>query len=209
MPTQLKRLQVKLAKDHILKIVNSTNQLIQSVYEGAAQPSLFVTLFWHLLSFSTTFQFSLTVAIQAKQHINELKYPPHLNQGTIVDYKSISRKTGINKNTASEEIANLAQLGSVEPMTKEWIDRFLRQSKLFVQQRNWGKYDQPRNLSLALMEEVGELCGVLKFVDDSQQHVSCGVYGAMISEMCDVFIYFCRLTDTCGLLEAIKKEIAP
>ena len=61
-------------------------------------------------------------------------------------------------------------------------------------------------LCLAMMEEVGELCGVLKFVKDNDKEVSCRLYGEMVSETCDIFIYFCRLSDLCGFFEDIKKE---
>ncbi len=47
---------------------------------------------------------------------------------------------------------------------------------------------------------------VLKFLNDSDEGVSCCVYGELVSEICDIFIYFCRLSDLCGFFEDIKKE---
>jgi hypothetical protein len=58
-----------------------------------------------------------------------------------------------------------------------------------------------------MVEEVGELCGVLKFVDDKDEEVSRRVYGEVVSEICDIFIYFCRLSNLCGFFEDIKKEV--
>ena len=102
-----------------------------------------------------TFVFSLLVAVQAKQRINELKYPSKLNQGIAIDDKLVSSETGIGKNTVSEAMSNLTRLHPMERITGEWMDAFLLQSKLFVKERKWCKYDQPRILCLAMMEEVG------------------------------------------------------
>jgi hypothetical protein len=199
-------LDVKLAKRCILSILDSTNQLVQSFYREVIHGSLFIAVIRHLLGFSMKFGFCLSVAVEAKQQINERKYPSDLNQGVVINYKLVSRETGIIESTASEAIGNLTELHSTEPMTAEWMDAFLNQSKAFVKVRKWCKYDQPTNLCLALMEEVGELCGVLKFVSDNQAEVTSRIYGDMVSEICNVFIYFGRLADVCGLFEDIKKE---
>jgi NTP pyrophosphatase (non-canonical NTP hydrolase) len=154
-----------------------------------------------------TFRFCLVVAVQAKQGINEMKYPSKLNQGIVMDYKLVSLETGIDKNSASDVMCNLTGLHSMEDITGEWMDKFLVRSKAFVEGRNWCKYEQPRMLCLAMVEEVGELCGVLKFVDDKDEEVSRRVYGEVVSEICDIFIYFCRLSNLCGFFEDIKKEV--
>ena len=99
---------------------------------------------------------------------------------------------------------NLARLHSTKEITGEWMDAFLVQSMAFVKVRNWCKYERPIMLCLAMTEEVGELCGVLKFLNDSDEEVSCCVYGELVAEICDIFIYFCRLSDLCGFFEDIN-----
>jgi len=197
-------LDVKIAKEQIVGIVDKTNQLIQSVYAGALEGTLFVAVNRSLQDFCEHSGFCLMVAVDAKQRINEQKYPPKENQGILTDYKLLSSVTGINKETASEVLSNLPNLHWVGTTTVEWMDGFLLRSKRFVKERNWLPYDHPRMLCLAMIEEVGELCGVLKFVSDNEGEVSCSVYGNLVSEICDIFIYFCRLSDACGFFGIIK-----
>jgi hypothetical protein len=199
-------LNVKLAKSSVFQLMDGANELVQAVHRGTAQSYLFVHVIRHLVDFCATFRFCLVVAVSTKQGINELKYPFTLNQGMVTDYKLVSSQTGIDKHSASDAIRNLARLHSTEDITGEWMDAFLVQSKAFVKKRKWCKYERPVTLCLAMTEELGELCGVLKFLDDSDAGVSCRVYGDMVSEICDVFIYFCRLSDLCGFYEDIKKE---
>ena len=199
-------LNVKLAKSSVFPLMDRTNELDQAVHRGTTQSCLFVGVIRHLIDFCDTFRFCLVVAVPAKQGINELKHPLKLNQGIVTDYKLVSSQTGIDKNSASGAMHNLTRLHSTKEITGEWMDAFLTQSKAFVKERNWCKYEQPIMLCLAMTEEVGELCGVLKFLNDSDEGVSCCVYGELVSEICDIFIYFCRLSDLCGFFEDIKKE---
>jgi hypothetical protein len=200
-------LNVQLAKSLMLEMIDKTNRLVQAIHRGKAMRCLFVAVIRHIVDFCGTFRFSLVVAVQAKQDINELKYPSELNQGIVMDYKLVTSETGIHKNSASQKMCHLARLHCAEDVTGDWMDKFLVRSKVFVERRNWCKYDQPSMLCFAMIEEVGELFGVLKFVDDSDGEVSCHVYGEMVSEICDIFIYFCRLSDLCGFFEDIKHEV--
>jgi hypothetical protein len=202
----MEAVDVKLAKTLVFAIIGKVSALVGAVNQGALHGCLFAAVMRCLLESCKTLDFCLVAAVQAKQEVNELKYPVKLNQGTIVNYKLVSSKTGIDKNSASEAMNNLSGLHCIEGITGEWMDAFLLRSKTFVKDRKWIKYDEPRMLCLAMMEEVGELCGVLKFVDDNEDKASCRVYGEIVSEICDIFIYFCRLADVCGYFEDIKKE---
>jgi hypothetical protein len=200
-------LDVQLAKAFMFGMIDKTNKLVQAVHRGAPQSCMFVAVIQHLIDFCKTFHFCLVVAVQAKQDINEMKYPLELNPGIITDYKLVTSITTIDKNSASDAMLNLTELHSTEEITGEWMDKFLVRSKAFVEGRNWCRYEQPGMLCFAIIEEVGELCGVLKFVDNNEKEVGCHVYGEMVSEICDIFIYFCRLSDLCGFFEDIKKEV--
>jgi hypothetical protein len=202
----MEKLDVKLAKKFMFGMLDKTNKLVQAVNEGTAESCLFIAVIRHLINFSTTFNFCLVAAVQAKQVINEQKYPVRLNQGIVVNYKSVSLETGIHKDTACNAMCNLTNLHCIQDVTEEWMDEFLLLSKLFVKQRNWCIYEQPQSLCLAIIEEVGELCGVLKFANNNDKKVNCRIYGEMVSETCDIFIYFCRLSDLCGFFYDIKQE---
>jgi NTP pyrophosphatase (non-canonical NTP hydrolase) len=199
-------LDVKVAKRLLFEIISKISHLVSVVDQGALHGCLFVDVMRSLLDFCKALDICLVIAVQAKQEVNITKYPVKLNQGTIVNYKLVSSETGIDRNSAADIMVNLTEHHCIEPITGEWMDAFLVQSQTFVKDRKWSKYEQPRMLCLAMMEEVGELCGVLKFVDDNEQNVSSRVYGEIVSEICDVYIYFSRLADLCGFFEFIKKE---
>jgi NTP pyrophosphatase (non-canonical NTP hydrolase) len=200
----MEKLDVNLAKDFMFEMIDKTNKVVQAVCAGTAESCLFVAVIHHIVKFGRTFGFCLVLAVQAKQAINEQKYPSLLNQGIVIDYKLVSLETGIHKNSAGDAMCNLVGLHCLEPITEEWMDSILLQSKNFVNKRNWCKYEHPRMLCLAMMEEVGELCGVLKFVNNNDREVNYRLYGEMVSETCDVFIYFCRLSNLCGFFNDIK-----
>jgi len=71
----------------------------------------------------------------------------------------------------------------------------------FVNERDWGKFHQPKNLVLALAGECGELCEIFQwkgylenltnFSPDEVVHVG--------EEIADVLIYSIRIADVCGV----------
>ena len=75
-------------------------------------------------------------------------------------------------------------------------------SRAFAAQRNWEQYHSPRNLALAMVGEVGELCecfqwkgevepGLPGWSDEQRAHLG--------EEMSDVLLYLVRLADRCGI----------
>ena len=79
----------------------------------------------------------------------------------------------------------------------------LRQLQLdFVTERSWSVFHTPRNLTLALTAEVGELCelfqwrgevepGLPGWTDRERERVG--------EELSDVLLYLVRLSDVCGV----------
>ena len=75
-------------------------------------------------------------------------------------------------------------------------------SREFAAQRDWEQYHTPRNLALAMVGEVGELCecfqwkgevepGLKDWSDQERTHLG--------EEMSDVLLYLVRLADRCGI----------
>ena len=48
------------------------------------------------------------------------------------------------------------------------LDKMLATIRQFTQDRDWGKYHTPKNLSLKLMEEVGELVEHFEWKTDEE-----------------------------------------
>ncbi|XP_059644750.1 uncharacterized protein LOC132286434 [Cornus florida] len=72
----------------------------------------------------------------------------------------------------------------------------------FARVRGWDQYHSPRNLLLALVGEVGELCvifqwkgevarGLPNWSADDKEHLE--------EELSDVLLYLIQLADVCGL----------
>lgn len=82
----------------------------------------------------------------------------------------------------------------------------------FATARDWGAFHTPKNLTLALVGEVGELAAELQWLSEQeigellQDHEHSK---PLASELADVFIYLVRLADVCGvdLLAAANAKV--
>lgn len=132
-------------------------------------------------------------------------------KGTVQKYSVYSKITGISSDddqTLSKSVcANLDASNGVDASVEReeelgWITQFpsyfsgrlLSNSLNFVGEREWDKFDQIRNLALALLKECGELSDLFIFKGDPEVTVftSEEVYSIQ-KELADVTIYFCRL----------------
>ena len=78
------------------------------------------------------------------------------------------------------------------------------QQAAFAEARDWDQFHTPRNLALALVGEVGELCEIFQWKGDHE--VQPGLPGwtdakrqHLGEEMADVLMYLVRLADKCGI----------
>eukprot|EP01122_Echinamoeba_exundans_P006514 TRINITY_DN1851_c0_g1_i3.p1 TRINITY_DN1851_c0_g1~~TRINITY_DN1851_c0_g1_i3.p1 ORF type:complete len:165 (+),score=8.01 TRINITY_DN1851_c0_g1_i3:57-497(+) len=76
--------------------------------------------------------------------------------------------------------------------------------KSFARERDWEQYHTPRNLALALVGEVGELCEIFQWRADAE--LSPGLPGwspadkeHLGEELSDVLLYLIRLADRCQI----------
>ncbi|KAG2374170.1 hypothetical protein C9374_011007 [Naegleria lovaniensis] len=87
----------------------------------------------------------------------------------------------------------------------------------FVSQRDWHKYHTPRNLTLALVGEVGELAEIFQWKSDEmcenlEQNFSEKEKENLRDELSDCLLYILRLSDVCGVdlptaaLDKMKKN---
>lgn len=84
----------------------------------------------------------------------------------------------------------------------------------FAKERTWDQHHTPRNLALAMVGEVGELCECFQWRPDASTTVGLPGWSEadrehLGEEMSDVLLYLVRLADKCdvNLAEAVSKKI--
>lgn len=85
--------------------------------------------------------------------------------------------------------------------------------RTFANERDWGQFHSPKNLSMALTGEVGELVEIFQWMTeaDSRQAAAKPEQAQVIAaEMADVLFYLVRMADMLGidLNEAAKSKLA-
>ena len=102
--------------------------------------------------------------------------------------------------------ADLAGLNSVN------IEKLQARLAEFAKERDWEQFHSPKNLSMALAGEVGELLEIFQWLSEEQSQRSALTdkqLAAATEELADILIYALRLADRLdiNLEEAISKKI--
>jgi len=95
----------------------------------------------------------------------------------------------------------------VSDSIQELNERLLR----FARERDWEQFHSPKNLSMALAGEVGELLEHFQWLSEEQcQQLDEDKKEAVALEMADIFIYLVRLAERLdiNLLDAAWQKIA-
>ena len=82
--------------------------------------------------------------------------------------------------------------------------------KEFVEERDWGKFHNPKNLSMALIVEAAELVECFQWLtQDESQNLPDELQRKVADEAADILIYLTRLSDILGfdLLDAAFNKI--
>ncbi len=91
------------------------------------------------------------------------------------------------------------------------IDDLKQKIRKFADDRNWDQYHSPKNLSMALIAECGELVEHFQWMTEEQSvNIPTETLEEISHELADVFVYLLRLSDKLGidLLEAANRKIA-
>nr|WP_305800394.1 nucleotide pyrophosphohydrolase [Thiolapillus sp.] len=95
----------------------------------------------------------------------------------------------------------------VSDSIQELNERLLR----FARERDWEQFHSPKNLSMALAGEAGELLEHFQWITEEQsQNLDEDRKEAVALEMADIFIYLVRLAERLdiNLLDAAWQKIA-
>jgi dCTP diphosphatase len=82
------------------------------------------------------------------------------------------------------------------------FDDLARRMRNFTEARDWGRFHDPKSLTLALVGEVGELAELLQWVRPEDQAAvvrTQPLYGRLAEEMADVLLYLLCLADVVGV----------
>lgn len=86
---------------------------------------------------------------------------------------------------------------SKSPSRTTDIPALKEQLREFVKERDWEQFQTPKNLTMALAGEAGELLAEFQWLTAEQSsNLSESQLAAVGEEMADVFIYLVRLADT-------------
>lgn len=77
------------------------------------------------------------------------------------------------------------------------LEQLRQRLRAFAAARDWGRFHDPKNLSMALAGEVGELVALLQWhtPDQASRIMDTDVADDVRDELSDVFIYLVRLAD--------------
>lgn len=85
-------------------------------------------------------------------------------------------------------------------MSSHSLDSIRQRINAFVRARDWERFHDPKNLSMALASEVGELCGILRWVDNTDSNsLTADRRADLAAEIGDIGILLLRLCDRLGL----------
>ena len=99
--------------------------------------------------------------------------------------------------------------------TRACLEDLRSEMSAFAKERDWEQFHSPRNLALALVGEVGELCEIFQWKGEVKP--GCPSFSKrdrihLGEELADVLLYLIRLSDRCGIdlstatLRKIKKN---
>lgn len=96
---------------------------------------------------------------------------------------------------------------------KNIIEELTGEIRAFAQARDWEQYHTPKNLTMALAGEAGELVAELQWLtpaEASPDALNSEKKEALMLEMADVQIYLLRLADVLGIdvADAVRKKLA-
>lgn len=95
-------------------------------------------------------------------------------------------------------------------MVEDPVDDIKQRLRKFVAERDWQQFNSPKNLSMALIAEAGELVEHFQWLTDEQsKNLDNDQLKAVSYELADIFIYLIRIADELNvdLLKASNEKL--
>ena len=95
-------------------------------------------------------------------------------------------------------------------MVEDPVDDIKQRLRKFVADRDWQQFNSPKNLSMALIAEAGELVEHFQWLTDEQsRNLDTDQLKEVSHELADIFIYLLRLADELNvdLLKASNEKL--
>jgi dCTP diphosphatase len=86
--------------------------------------------------------------------------------------------------------------------SEEWpeLDRFKREFRAFVAERDWEQFHSPKNLAMAMAGEVGELLEHFQWLsEDESRQLDPETLQQVTHEIADIQVYLATLSDRLGI----------
>tara|TARA_B100000427_G_scaffold257056_1_gene220811 strand:+ start:2743 stop:3087 length:345 start_codon:yes stop_codon:yes gene_type:complete len=90
------------------------------------------------------------------------------------------------------------------------LDKYKAKIRKFANDRDWDQFHDPKNLSMALSAEIGELLDIFQWLTSEQsKNLSEQDLKLAKEELGDIMIYLIRLSDKLGidLEEAVQEKL--
>lgn len=91
----------------------------------------------------------------------------------------------------------------VDPSTVDRLDELTARVRAFAHARDWEQFHTPKNLSMAIAGEAGELAAEYQWLTEAEALATTDPAdsrrAAIEAEMADVLIYLVRLADVMGV----------
>ncbi len=120
-------------------------------------------------------------------------------QTALVD-KQIDGVIETDSNVAASDTSSLDTMPEFQFSTTPNLETLRHIQARFVRERNWNQYQTPRNLLLALVNEVGELAEIFQWKGEVQSGLNdwpSEEREHLEQELSDVLIYLIRLAEEC------------
>ncbi|MEO1947089.1 MAG: nucleotide pyrophosphohydrolase [Methylophilaceae bacterium] len=95
-------------------------------------------------------------------------------------------------------------------MTPDSIDQLRARVNQFVEERDWEQFHSPKNLSMAMIVEAGEVVEHFQWMtEEGSKNLDAERKEQVGQELSDTFVYLLRIAEVCGidLIEVVNKKI--
>ena len=80
------------------------------------------------------------------------------------------------------------------------VNKYQKKLEEFAKDREWERYHSPKNLSIAMSVEVGELLEIFQWMnEEDSRNLKEEDMELIKEEMADVLLYYLRLSDVMGM----------